>query len=151
MFWFCEVERTGKKLKGGKILLLQRRVFHLPVMFLVAIMPLPAKGKAKPPKCYPNSWIKNYSCKILKSQLKAFDEYMFRHREIFKILYNITLLFLFNCPYLQNQEKQACFYKLEIWGYNVWCKKCWQIIQTWIYYPGANLPSFLLSPENHQD
>lgn len=58
-----------------------------PVMFLVAVMPLPAKGRAKTLTCNPYSWGENYSCKILKSQLKALDEYTFKHIEIFKILY----------------------------------------------------------------
>lgn len=93
------MEITGKKAQRRKNTAVAKAWLPSPVMFLVVIMSLPAKGRAKPLKCSPVSWGENYSYKILKSQLKAFDEYMLRHKEIFKILYlQYTSAFPFYLP-----------------------------------------------------
>lgn len=83
---FCS-GKNWQKAQRRKNTAIAKAWLPTPVMFLVAVMPLPAKGRAKTLTCNPYSWGENYSCKILKSQLKALDEYTFKHIEIFKILY----------------------------------------------------------------
>lgn len=130
--------RTAKRHQEGKTLLLQRHGFHPLVMFLVALMPLTASGRVKTLICNPDHWRENYSCKILKSQLKAFSKNILldTKKSLKDCIYNITLLFPFNCTYLQNWEEHDCL--------RCGCTKFWQMVQTCDCYPGADLSSFLL-------